>query len=198
MTNKEHVEATLERTFRVLQAVYESQKEGYNNFKSSGLSRIIFPKKREESLRVSEQEFRFVFVEQLNIEIEQGWDVFYSVETPTVYAYSGFTSGNPKCDINGRSGAIDLVIHDNSLKRVALLEFKAHDAKEGDYIKDFCKLENEKCDCVFFVNILENVTRRTFESIYFKIKNHLKSDICFNFWSLGMGKDVTKEIIEYK
>lgn len=198
MTIKEHVEAILNRSFKTLQAVYVSQKEGDANLRTSRLSRIIFPIKREESLRVCEQELRFVFVEQLNIEIEQGWDVFYSVETPTEYAYSGFSSGNPKCDINGRSGAFDLVIHDNALKRVALLEFKAHDAKKGDYKKDFCKLESEKRDCVFFVNILENVTKSTFRSVHEKIKDHLHGNICFRFWSLGLGKDVTKEIIEYK
>lgn len=198
MTNKEHIEAILNRTFWVIQAVYESQKEGDTVITSSEMSHIIFPKKREESPRVCEQELRFIFVEQLNKEIEQGWNMYYSVETPTECVYTGFKTGNPKCDEGGRSGAIDLVIHDKTSKRIALIEFKAHDAKIGDYKKDFCKLENEQSECKFFVNILENVTRSTFKSIHDKIKDYLKSGICFKFWSLGESKDVTKDIVDYK
>ena len=196
MTTEKHVKAILERTFMSLQSIYDSQKEGNPSTNNSKMSRIIFPEYREYGQRVCEQELRFVFVEQLYVEIQNGWDVFYSVETPTEKAYTGFNTGNPKRDINGRSGAIDLVIHDNTYKRIALIEFKAHDARTGQYVKDFCKLENEKAECKFFVNILENVNKGTFKSIHGKIDKYLNSNICFKLWSLGDNKDVTKEIVE--
>ena len=78
------------------------------------------------------------------------------------------------------------------------MEFKAHDARTKDYKKDFCKLENEKSECRFFVNVLENVDGVTFKSIYEKIREHLNTGICFKFWSLGENKDVTKNIVDYK
>ena len=166
MSTEKHVNAILDRTFKVLQAVYESQTETNSDFLPSRMSRIIFPKKRNTDKRVSEQELRFIFVEQLNEEIKQGWDVYYSVETPTKKDYSGFSKGKPECGKGGRSGSIDLVIHDNTSKRHALVEFKAHDAKVGDYEKDICKLENEESEYKFFVNVLENVDGGTFKNIF--------------------------------
>lgn len=198
MSTEKHVTAILDRTFKVLQAVYESQTETNFDFSPSRMSRIIFPKKRKTEKRVSEQELRFIFVEQLNEEIKQGWDVYYSVETPTEETYSGFKDGNPKCDKDGRSAAIDLVIHDNTSKRIVLIEFKAHTAEEKDYKKDLCKLVCEEAECKFFVNVLENVTTKTYKSIQGKIKRYLNRDIKFVFWSLGENGNLTKEIVEYK
>lgn len=198
MTNEEHLFAILKRTFETLQAVYDSQKDCKNHNVPTPMSRIIFPNKRDLSQRVCEQELRFVFVEQFNKEINPEWDMYYSVETPTENTYSGFKEGNPKCDKNGRSAVIDLVIHDKTFKRIALIEFKAHDAKTEDYEKDFLKLKNEISECKFFVNILENVDSDTFKNIYNKIEKYLDCGIKFVFWSLGERSDVTKDIIDYK
>lgn len=195
MTTEKHVKAILDRTFWILQSVYESQTETDTDFNPSRMSRIIFPKyKGEKGRRICEQELRFVFVEQLNEEIKQGWDVFYSVETPTDNAYS-FSNGEPKCTEDGRSGATDLVIHDNTSKRIVLLEFKA---KTKECEKDLYKLANEEIDHKYFVNMLENVDQDTFNSLHEKIEKHLSHDIKFAFWSLGEKRDVTKEVIEYK
>ena len=107
-TSKEHIEEIIGKTFKAIQDAYKYQKESYpnlNDAKREKLSRIVFPRKRKEPIRVSEQELRFVFVEQLNKEISEGWDVYYSVETPTQDTYSGFSKGeSPKQDDDGRSG----------------------------------------------------------------------------------------------
>ena len=73
MNNKEHIENVIKRSYDILQTVYEQQKENgnvtdKNNIQDSG-SRILFPKYRTGKTRFSEQELRFIFVEQLNIEI---------------------------------------------------------------------------------------------------------------------------------
>lgn len=198
MTNEEHVLAILDRTFKVLHAVYKSQSETVGDFRPLRMNRIIFPKNRKLSQRVSEQELRFTFVEQLYEEIRQGWDVFYSVETPTLKEYSGFSKGKPECGKGGRSGAIDLVIHDNKSRRLVIIEFKAHTAEEKDYKKDLYKLVCENAECKFFVNILKNVKSTTCKSIHDKIETYIESDIKYVFWSLTKNRDVTKDIIEYK
>lgn len=70
---KKHIDVIVENTFKTIIEVYRTQKEnqkiGTNNNSSS--SRIIFPLKREskdnkEEFRISEQELRFVFVEEFN------------------------------------------------------------------------------------------------------------------------------------
>ena len=69
---KKHIDVIIENTFNTISEVYrtqmENQKIGTYNNKSS---RIIFPLKREskdkkEEFRISEQELRFVFVEEFN------------------------------------------------------------------------------------------------------------------------------------
>lgn len=59
----------------------------------------------------------------------------------------------------GKSAMVDFTIHDNSLKRIALIEFKALTPVESEINKDFCKLKYEslieKCDA-FFVMLVKN------------------------------------------
>ena len=149
MTDEDHIKKVIKRTFNVIKEVYKSQKEGKEPIGVSD-SRIIFPQKRNEETRVSEQELRFIFVEQLNkyLQSQEGreWNIYYSVETPTYHAYRGFKSGNPgvaDIDENARSGNIDLCIHNKKGKRICLIEFKALNPIAADYSKDFCKLIEE-------------------------------------------------------
>ena len=98
MTDKEHVKKhikeILDRTFEVIKNVYDTQKEekgNSGNFCESG-SRILFPKYSEQyrngETRISEQELRFIFVEQFNKYCQDKlWNVYYSVETPTEEKY---------------------------------------------------------------------------------------------------------------
>ena len=86
---KKHIDVIIENTFNTISEVYRTQMENqkigtYNN----NSSRIIFPLKREskdkkEEFRISEQELRFVFVEEFNKYCSKNWDAYYSVETPT-------------------------------------------------------------------------------------------------------------------
>ena len=175
MTDKEHIEEVIKRTFDVIKEVYKFQKEGDAKPIVASRSRIIFPKKREEDdekdnkkksvIRVSEQELRFIFVEQLNKYLqpsEEGkdWDVYYSVETPTKKEY-GFS--NPD---NKESGNIDLVIHDSKLNRIALIEFKAKNPRRQSYQKDFEKLTNEpSAPYRYFIQLVVNTNSGTVPNI---------------------------------
>lgn len=93
-SNKEHVKKIIAQTFEVIKKVYDTQKEEFGNsseFCESG-SRIIFPKYsgryRNGETRISEQELRFIFVEQFNKYCKKNsWNAYYSVETPTEEKY---------------------------------------------------------------------------------------------------------------
>ncbi len=151
---KKHVDAIIENTFAVLPSLY---KEGKKSNRKP-LSRLIFPKKREEGndtegtenkgeTRYSEQELRFLFVEKFNEYIKaHNLDWYYSIETPTILKYSGFSGSNakPKVDMDkGQSAMIDLVIFDENIKRIALIEFKEGNPDLLCFEKDFLKLKKE-------------------------------------------------------
>ena len=157
---KEKLESVINHTFDILR----------NN---SSESRIIFPKYRNQSKRVCEQELRFVFVEQLQILLEK-YDLFYSVETPTQDKYK-FTQNRqnivPETDKNGQSASFDLTIVDKSGNIIAIIEFKAKMASEHEYAKDLCKLWNpkEKSSYKYFLNLFEKIENGTEESLKEKI-----------------------------
>ncbi len=208
--HKEHIENVISRTFKIIKNVYDNQQEK-NGLKVAGNgSRIIFPKKRtgkkgKDETRISEQELRFIFVEQLNKEIgvkdngKPNWDVYYSVETPTMHGYKGFKNGRPKVDDeNGQSGNIDLTIHDNQGNRICLIEFKALNPKKADYQKDFFKLENEdeKKENLFryFIQIVENVNSRTMNNIGRKIGKENYVHVLYKCYCLDNGEEQTLDI----
>lgn len=168
MEIKTHVRNVIDATFKVIQDVYENQRENGITRSDNPQSRILFPLKRDrESIRVSEQEMRFIFVEQLYKEIKNGWDVYYSVETPTLDTYN--FKEEPKQDPDGQSANVDLVIFNNQFRRIALIEFKANNPKVHDYKKDFVKLNNkEEGEFVerFFIEIIKNDDKEP--SIIFK------------------------------
>lgn len=226
MENKEHIEAVIERTFKVIQKVYENQREvkpSSNNFIGSY---IIFPQKREEDVknqqeitRVSEQELKQIFIEQLNLEIcKRNWNVYYSVETPTKDIYRFSDVENPLCgkeieEINkdrerngmtllkGQSANFDFVIHDSNFKRIALIEFKANNASEKDHAKDFKKLNNqEEGDnnvLRYFIEIVRNANRGTIESLHNKTKDCIKGkNIIFKCCLLAPTKDYQGDITQ--
>ena len=97
-------------------------------------SRILFPKYSGGKVRISEQELRFIFVEQLlnpklktaeYNEIVKQWH--YSVETPTHFKYRSAQNGNEPSIGRGRnSGKIDLTLYEdsNSDKPIVFIEFK--------------------------------------------------------------------------
>ena len=196
-TSKEHLEEIVQKTFEAIQDAYNYQTENapkLDNPNRLKLSRIVFPKKRDETTRISEQELRCVFVEQLNKKINEGWDVFYSVETPTCDAYKGFCRGEtPRQDESGRSGEFDLVIFNNRLERIALIEFKANNASDHEHLKDFVKLNNPKEGDVlrYFIEIVKSYDMGTLSSLRSKTEGNKP---IFRCWSLDEGKDITKDI----
>ena len=199
MNNKEHIENVIRNTFRIIREVYHCQRENKNNLgESSKESRIIFPSSCKGETRISEQELRFIFVEQLNKEIGvQGekWDVYYSVETPTKggkYCFPKKEKGdntkekpfyndppkikeNGEIDKRGDSANFDLVIFDNRMQRIALIEFKSNN--RGDHEKDVFKLEHpieigddkEKMPLRFFIEVIKNADINTIKSLYDKM-----------------------------
>jgi len=197
--NKKYIEEIISNTFYAVQDAYSYQAEyapNLDNPNRQKLSRIVFPRKRKESIRISEQELRFVFVEQLNKKIEKGWDVFYAVETPTKDSYSGFSKGqDPRQDENGRSGEFDLVIFNNHMNRIALIEFKANNASSQDHKKDFIKLNNPKEGgkevLRYLIEIVNAYDNGTLSRLHAKITGN---ESVFRCWSLDKRKDITTEI----
>ena len=93
--------------------------------------RLIFPKKRDEEIRISEQESRVLLCGLLN-----NSNYFYSVETPTeeLYKQKGKTH---------RSASSDLSLYiqtNNKTKKVLNVELKAHNPRKENIRKDIEKL----------------------------------------------------------
>ena len=174
METKEHIERIIRNTYEIIQSVFEHQKEadGPKSVADEPLSRIIYPQYRKEGCtRFSEQELRFVFVEQLNKEIHDGWDVYYSVETPTKNRYKFKDEEHPKVikenEEGGQSAQFDLVIHDNKFQRIALIEFKANNTLTKHHEKDFVKLNSEGSDTVltYFLEIVKSSDEGTISNL---------------------------------
>lgn len=143
-------------------------------------------------LRISEQELRFIFVEQLSKEIAEE-RLYYSVETPTKNRYRFSPTKNKienvECDplnfgvsqyvdtgiqLNKDdkklfvSANIDLVLHDENGGRIALIEFKGNESTIANYTKDFLKLayeENEQCLKYFIQVLSKNQRNETYKTI---------------------------------
>ena len=208
-SNKEHVKKIIAQTFEVIKKVYDTQKEEFGNsseFCESG-SRIIFPKYsvryRNGETRISEQELRFIFVEQFNKYCENNsWNAYYSVETPTEEKYIFSKKGDKNCPHKvdgegngGQSAMIDLSIHDDKFERIALIEFKALNPEESAFAKDFCKLSNEPTCLTFFIMIVKSHDNGTITNIHKKIESK-GAETEFYCYDLEKGEDISKKIID--
>ena len=191
--NKEIILDIISEAFKNVKNAYDLSNEP----NSSKDSRLIFPKKRDESIRVSEQELRFAFVEEfLNNEEAKDW--YYAVEVPTKIKYDFSDKKNPKVaeEGKGKSASFDLAIYakgDNNFNLIALLEFKAENPKKFDYHKDLVKLENEKEGdnevLRFFIEIVKNADERTPKNIESKLKDK-RQQTNFICYSLTEGEKV--------
>lgn len=196
---KKHIDNVIERTFKALLFIYDKCANGNEGKIPEELkSRIIFPKYSNGQLRISEQELRFVFVEQLNREINDKWLVYYSVETPTISKYRLSGKDAPKPDNSGRSANFDLVIHDENYNRIALIEFKANNADRHDHNKDFKKLSNKeenpnKIALKYFIELVESSNDATFRSLWSKTSNFEDEGIIFRCLCLKNG-EITEKI----
>jgi len=102
----------------------------------NGLSpRLIFPELRGGDIRISEQEARLLWCTML-----QDTSYYYSVEAPTMQTYrqTGTIPQSARTDVS----LYRLV--ESGLKRVANIEFKAHNATPEQIRKDVEKLLREK------------------------------------------------------
>ena len=190
------------KTFEVLKNVYANQKEGHEFTQGDNGSRLIFPHYstvyRDGETRISEQELRFVFIEQFNAYcVENNLMLFYSVETPTEYKYTFTDKNNPHKDEDGQSAMFDLCIHNEKLGRIALVEFKALNPDDFCYNKDFCKLEAEK-ECkpeleTFFIMMVKKSDTRTYGNIRRKIENKGEHTV-FRCYDLEAGEEITSKI----
>lgn len=167
----------------IKEIIRETFSELFNIQNKTSQNRLIFPNYNNGTIRVSEQELRFLFIEKLNDILEKE-NLYYSIETPTEKKYK-FTEGRkdicPICDEeNGQSANFDLVIFDSNREtRLALIEFKAKNASAHSHAKDFCKLGNEKegndATLRYFIEILEKSDDKT-------IKNLREKKILKNKW----------------
>jgi len=165
---KEHVVRIIEKATLLVEAAYTDD---------SNKTRLCFPKyPTTGELRVSEQEFRFAFVEAFNEYVkDKGLDWRYAVEVPTGDTYLFIHKDNiEKSADEGRSAMFDLVIYSGSKERICLIEFKAGNPDGFCYNKDYIKLLNEKegnenvVRC--FLQLLESHGNRTVANIQEKTK----------------------------
>lgn len=133
MSDKEIIE-------KIIKGTFDNLKELYN--KGNDELRIIFPNytSRARKHRISEQELRFAFVEQL-LHTPEAKLWHYSVETPTYYKYRSARNGNEPGIDGSRSGKTDLTLYDNENNPIAFFEFKAGRLSPNDAKKIF----NREC-----------------------------------------------------
>jgi hypothetical protein len=138
---------------------------------------IIFPKKRDGTDRVSEQEFRFAFIEALTEYNKDAGDcdkIYYSVETPSKDVYRFPKDNMPIIAENdeGQSASFDLTLYRNK-RVIALIEFKAHNVNKLYVWKDLLKLKNPKegnSECFrYFLWLFESKNSGTGKSVNDKI-----------------------------
>ena len=108
--------------------------------------KLIFPQARYKSERYSEQELKQIFLKN----VEEDKTYFYSVETPTKYAYCFKNSENPTVKENHEKGdnhkaaRFDVSLYNNKYELLNHIEFKYGNPKKKTPIcKDFLKLAIE-------------------------------------------------------
>lgn len=203
---QEKIEEIIKNTFEKVALIYRHNQEGKKELNKT-ISPLVFPQYRNQEIRISEQELRFAFVDELcrTIATEKDLDLLYSIETPTERKYN-FTNERKVDDSNCRSGRLDLTIyHAQTSKRICIIEFKANTPGKESYDQDFFKLQKELSNAGnedsryaenafgYFVQIVKNTNRQTAEKIGEKpseeIPDQLNDRIKYFCYSLEDGKD---------
>ncbi|MCR4815904.1 MAG: hypothetical protein K5842_01805 [Bacteroidales bacterium] len=172
------IDNVIDSTFKSIEALFKNKNRFARN------TRLCIPSyhhgSNENKIRLSEQELRFLFVEEFNKNADvKKLDLRYSVETPTVGWYNN--TGERK-----RSGNFDMTIWRNE-EIVAIIEFKA---KNRSFETDLKKLTNlEEGDVLrYLVNILEASTPKTSRNLRkkFNVENQKGEHIVYlKFYSLN-------------
>ncbi|MBF0553356.1 MAG: hypothetical protein HQK96_02225 [Nitrospirae bacterium] len=149
--------------------------------------RLIKPKRREGTIRISEQESKALYCKILN---EANFNYFYSVETPTEKTYKQKGEGE-------RSGRSDISIYThngNEFNKVANMEFKFGNPECEDIRKDVEKLIREDILGNWF-HTIDNINSETIKTLFNKFKksfiNHAddaKGKLAFVFCVCILGK----------
>lgn len=128
----------------------------------NGLSpRLIFPQKRSEDIRISEQEARTVCCGILNT-----LNYYYSIETPTEEVYQQ-TGQKPL----SASSDLSLWVYDNgTFNKKVNVEFKAHNPPLEHIRKDIEKLVREQTPGNWH-HTLKNIDSGTLPSLFQKFIN---------------------------
>ncbi len=181
---KTFVNCVINNTFKTLGATYKQEEQKHT--KKEKRTRLIFPNgkefseiEQESDLRVSEQELRFIFIEEFyKLCDNSSNNYFYSVETPTIGHYDFKTDEkNPKrvARDKGQSGNFDMVIHDMENKRICLIEFKALNVLQEKIEKDYVKLMNEEEGneeiARYFIQVLPSHDSGTITNIQGKLRD---------------------------
>ena len=128
-------------------------------------TRLIFPKYTSKSIRVSEQEARFIFSNQIN-----NSTFLFSVETPTQYRYQ--ITGKKKI-----SAQTDLTIYSVSGKKILNVEFKegtisTHAKSNLSISKDIQKMLHEENKGLWF-HTLKSVNNSTIKELFKTFKESI-------------------------
>lgn len=151
-----------------------------NSEKVGGTSneQLIFPSKfqadgKKEIIRYSEQELRFLFIEEFKIKYP---DLYYSIETPTSGKFNlGKKYETIKLENEGQSASLDMCIFEkisNKYKRKLNIEFKYKNSGIMNTGKDILKLIREEQDGAF-IQMLKNTNKGTLVSVFKKLAQSL-------------------------
>ena len=180
---KEKIEKIAFVAFERLLKVYESKTEGG----------IIFPKythgRDKGKLRVSEQEMRFAFVEEMRSKYPN-W--YYSVETPTdkKYLFKEEPCIIPEEEQGGQSAQFDLTIYEDSKgdKVLAHIEFKALNPDIHEMKKDFLKLAEDKTVDTgierVFIHLFKSFDQNTHKNIMGKLEECNTNNVHYLCYSI--------------
>lgn len=140
-----HIEKIIKETFDIIDNIYKTNQETEEGNFVCEASRLVFPKYRNNSVRLSIQELRFLFIERFNKYCDNNHIIlFYSIETPTEESYDFCATPKKHCESHeGRSSLFDMVIYNVNKERVCLIEFKTDNSDAEQHEKDFLKLSVE-------------------------------------------------------
>ncbi len=149
-------------------------------------SNFIIPQKRDESYRLSEQEFRVTCINAIQGYKSPDFDLYFSVETPSTQTHmiSGSTPMSARFDISLYERIND------TFNRVANIELKARNAKIDSINKDLHKLIKEANTGAWF-HVLQNCDSGTFKSLFRKFVVSLEGLTKTE----GLGLKPTKDIL---
>lgn len=125
---------------------------------SGAEERLIFPHKRDGTLRISEQEAKLVFIRHLEADKRS-----YCVEYPTIQTYQ-------QKGTTPMSARVDLTIIGEKRTAVAHVELKAHNCTHEAIRKDLEKLLREKTTGCWF-HTLERADRVTLRALRAKFRS---------------------------